>query len=100
MPDRSDSNENVDYNKQANNQSYSILTDPSADHHHQQIFWQRFDELEKESDDKLVDHQILKESLVSSGKFYVGDAHKRIESMIKSGRIIEISFHKYKKITN
>jgi hypothetical protein len=92
------SNENVDYNKQANNQSYSILTDPSADLHHQQIFWQRFDELEKESDNKLVDHQILKESLVSSGKFYVGDAHKRIESMIKSGRIIEISFHKYKKI--
>jgi DNA replicative helicase MCM subunit Mcm2 (Cdc46/Mcm family) len=96
-PDRSDSDENVDYNKQANNQLYSILTDPSADLHHQQIFWQRFDELEKESDNKLVDHQILKESLVSSGKFYVGDAHKCIESMVRLGRIIQVGFHKYKR---
>ena len=96
-PDMQDSDENVDYNKQANNQSYSILTDPSAENL-DAVFWQRFDELEKESDDKLVDHQDTKESLVSSGKFYVGDAHHRIEDKVKSGKIIEVGFHKYKKI--
>jgi hypothetical protein len=96
-PDRSDSDGHVDYNKQDNNQSYSILTDPSAESV-DDVFWQRFDVLEKESDNKLVDHQVLKESLVSSGKFYVGDAHYRIEDKVKSGKIIEVGFHKYKKI--
>jgi MCM AAA-lid domain len=95
--DRSDSDEHIDYSKQANNQSYSILTCPSAEKNVDDVFWQRFDELEKESDYKLVDHQILKENIVSSGKFYVGDAHHYIENMVKSGKIIEVGFDKYKK---
>jgi hypothetical protein len=99
MSYRSDSDEHTDYNKQSNNQLYSIITDPSAEKNVDDVFWQRFDELEKESDDKLVDHQVLKESLVSSGKFYVGDAHYCIENMVKSGKIIQVGFHKYKRNT-
>lgn len=49
-------------------------------------FWQRFDELTKEDtgdrDDEIVDHGKLKEPLVSSDKFYVGDAQYAIEQMV------------------
>ena len=47
------------------------------------IFWQRFDELVKKDNggrcDQIVDHGKLKERLVSSGKFYVGEAQYAIE---------------------
>jgi len=45
-------------------------------------------------------HQILKESLVSSGKFYVGDAHHRVEDKVKSGKMSQVDSYKYKRKTN
>jgi MoxR-like ATPase len=101
MSDRLDDNDD-DNNKNATTKQASFLHYIESEDwtKNVDVFWQRFDELEKESDDKLVDHQILKESLVSSGKFFVGNAQYAIEQSLKSGNIIEISFHKYKRITN
>jgi len=51
------------------------------------IFWQRFTELEKQSIDGLVQYQKLKDSLVSSTVFIVGDAVLMMQTMVVKGRL-------------
>jgi hypothetical protein len=36
-------------------------------------------------------------SLVSSGKLFAGDASYAIGQMVKSGQIVEVGFHRYKR---
>jgi hypothetical protein len=40
----------------------------------EKIFWQRFDEVEKQTVDGIVQSQKLKESLVASTVFFIGDS--------------------------
>jgi hypothetical protein len=47
--------------------------------------------------DETVEHIKIRETLVTSGKFHVGEAQYAIEQMVKSGEIFEVKFHKYKK---
>jgi hypothetical protein len=89
--DRSDSHHDDNNN---NKNSSSIFSLPKVK---EDIFWQRFEELAKENNGGSVDHAKLQSSLVSSNRFFVGDAQHAIEQMIKSGKIIEVGFHKYKK---
>src|SRR5947208_2565642 len=51
------------------------------------IFWQRFTELEKQSVDGVVQSKKLKDSLVASTVFFVGDALSMIETMAEKGRL-------------
>lgn len=53
------------------------------------IFWHRFKELEDSS--QTVKGVELKDSLVSSGKFYQSDAALFVEDMIKAGKIEMVS---------
>jgi hypothetical protein len=62
----------------------------------EQVFWQKFSELER-LDTGIVEHKQLQDSLVSTGKFYAGDAHYTIEKMLKSGQIVEVDFHRYRR---
>jgi hypothetical protein len=63
-----------------------------------EIFWQIFTDLEK-LDSGIVEHKQLQDMLISTGKFYAGDAHYTIGQMLKTGQIVEVEgeFHKYKK---
>jgi hypothetical protein len=45
----------------------------------------------------VINHNILHEALLASGKFYGGEATQIIEDMINTGRLEAISFHEYKK---
>lgn len=63
---------------------------------HVDIFWQTFDDLE-ELDSGIVEHKQLQDMLISTGKFFAGDAHYSIEQMVKSGQIVEVDFHRYKR---
>ena len=67
------------------------------------IFWERFTELEKQSIDGIVQYQKLKDSLVASNVFFVGDAAINEESMAEKG-ILEMVKHGYyrraKPLTN
>jgi hypothetical protein len=35
--------------------------------------------------------------LISTGKLYTGDAYYAIEQMLKTGQIVEVEFHRYKR---
>jgi SepF-like predicted cell division protein (DUF552 family) len=61
------------------------------------LFLERFEELARNNKEKIVNHKELKSALVSSGKFFVGEAQFAIEQMLKSGKIVEIGFQKYKR---
>ena len=63
----------------------------------QTLFLERFEELAGKNKEKIVNHKELKSMLVSSGKFFVGEAQFAIEQMLKSGEILEVSFHKYRR---
>jgi hypothetical protein len=41
---------------------------------------------------------MLHEALVSSGRFYVGDATQIIDDMVKAGSLEMVSFHSYRRI--
>jgi hypothetical protein len=45
----------------------------------------------------IVDHAKLQQALISNNRFFSGDALLMIESMLRTGKIIEVGFHKYKK---
>jgi hypothetical protein len=57
------------------------------------VFWQIFDELQNQSQDKkTVNGHKLKATLVSSNKFFVGDAVLIIERMERTARIKSVEF--------
>ena len=63
------------------------------------IFWSIFERLENgNGGTKIVNHKMLHEALVSSGRFYVGDATQIIDDMVKTGSLEMVSFHSYKRI--
>lgn len=51
------------------------------------IFWQRFTELEKQSVDGVIQSKELKDSLVASTVFFVGDALSMMQTMVEKGRL-------------
>jgi hypothetical protein len=51
------------------------------------IFWHAFKELSKNDNNGLVGYDKLQERLISTGKFYVGEAVLMIEQMEKIGKI-------------
>jgi len=62
-------------------------------------FWPVYDRLEKlDLDKNIVNHKKLHEALVSSGKFYAGDATQIISDMVKAGKLKMVSFHSYRKV--
>ena len=62
------------------------------------IFWQIFDELQSQSPDKkTVNGHKLKARLVSTNKFFVGDAVLVIERMERIGKIRSVGFDEYQK---
>ena len=62
------------------------------------IFWSVFERLENgNGGTKIVNHKMLHEALVSSGRFYVGDATQIIDDMVKAGSLEMVSFHSYKR---
>ena len=63
------------------------------------IFWSVFERLENgNGGTKIVNHKMLHEALVSSGRFYVGDATQIIDDMVRAGSLEMVSFHSYKRI--
>jgi hypothetical protein len=68
------------------------------DDSHDNIFWQIFDELQSQSPDKkTVNGHKLKATLVSTNKFFVGDAVLIIERMERTGKIRSIDFDECQK---
>jgi hypothetical protein len=51
------------------------------------IFWHAFKELSKDDNNGLVSYDKLQERLISTGKFYAGEAVLMIEHMEKIGII-------------
>lgn len=64
------------------------------------IFFKVFEELSKENDNGLVDYEKLRLRLISTGKFFAGDAVIIIEQMVRTGKIVETSFHLYRRMTS
>lgn len=63
------------------------------------IFWHVFEELSNQGNG-LVDHYKLQERLVSTGKFYAGEAVLMIEHLEKIGKIEQTGdYHVYKRRT-
>ena len=67
-------------------------------------FWQSFEELEYDdgagAGDGTVDHNRLQKALIKSNKKYFatsGDVLLMVEIMLRTGNIVETSFHKYRK---
>jgi hypothetical protein len=64
------------------------------------IFWDVFDELSKDDNNSncgLVDYENLRSRLISTGKFFAGDAVLMIEHMERTGQIEETGFHLYRR---
>jgi hypothetical protein len=62
-------------------------------------FWQKFEELAN-SDSGIVDHAKLEQALTTSNKKFfpsAGDVLLMIEIMLRTGKVIEVGFHKYIK---
>jgi hypothetical protein len=72
------------------------------------IFWQVYDQLEKQaqqnpanhmSNDKdTVSHYELHKALLASGQFYQGDATQVISDMVKDGRLKVVAYDTYRRI--
>jgi hypothetical protein len=62
----------------------------------QKVFWKVWNELAA-MDSGIVEHNDLQDRLISTRKFYAGDAHQVIADMLKLGEIVEVDFHKYSK---
>jgi hypothetical protein len=75
----------------------------------EETFWQIYKELEQQQQqcsspplimeiDKItVSGQELKNCLISSGKFFAGDAFQIIEDMLKKGKLEKVAFDTYKR---
>jgi hypothetical protein len=57
----------------------------------EQVFWQKFSELER-LDTGIVEHKQLQDSLVSTGKFYAGDAHYLSKRCSSQARLLKLIF--------
>jgi hypothetical protein len=65
----------------------------------EKYFWAIYGDLEaQDGNGKVIVHNDLHEALVSSGKFYGGDATQIIEDMVKAGRLQEVSFQNYRRV--
>jgi hypothetical protein len=64
------------------------------------LFWQIFDELKgmSPSGEETVKGQELKARLVSTNKFFVGDAVLIIQRMERTGQIEKVGFDTYRKL--
>jgi hypothetical protein len=62
------------------------------------IFWERFAELENQTIDGKVPHDMLKESLVASTAFFVDDAEAIIGSMLKNRKLEMVVYGQYRKV--
>jgi hypothetical protein len=63
------------------------------------VFWSIFVQLENGNGGTgTVKHKELHEALLSSGKFYQGDATQIIDDMVNAGRLEPVSFHLYRRI--
>jgi hypothetical protein len=60
------------------------------------IFWHVFEELSNQGNG-LVDHYKLQERLVSTGKFYAGEAVLMIEHLEKIGKTGDYHVYRLKK---
>ena len=60
---------------------------------------QRFEEIESQTVDGIVQNQKLKDMLVASNVFFVGDAVSMIETMVEGGKleVVEVGFYKRSK---
>ena len=64
------------------------------------VFWSIYEPLENGNGGTgTVKHGELHEALLSSGKFYQGDATQIIEDMVKDGMLEPVSFHLYRRIS-
>lgn len=85
----------------------------------EQIFWRIYDELEQQQphqqqaveqqlsncdlkteidgNNSTVNGQELKNRLISSNEFYVGEAFQMIEDMVKAGKLEKVAFDTYKR---
>jgi hypothetical protein len=62
------------------------------------IFWRFFEQLSKDNVEGLVHYDKLQDRLISTGKFYAGDAVLMIEYMEKNGEIEETEiYHVYRR---
>lgn len=68
------------------------------DGRHDGVFWRIYNELESKSENKTVSGQELKARLISSNKFYVGDAVLITERMVRTGQLCIIRFDTYQRI--
>jgi hypothetical protein len=64
------------------------------------VFWLIYDELESASDKRTVNGRELKARLVSSNKFFVGDAVLITERMVSTGQLCLIGYDTYQRKTN
>jgi hypothetical protein len=62
------------------------------------IFWHAFKELSKNDNNGLVSYDRLQERLISTGKFYAGEAVLMIEHMEKTGKIEKTEHYNIYKI--
>jgi hypothetical protein len=64
------------------------------------VFWSIYERLENGNGGTgTVKHKELHEALLSSGKFYQGDATQIIDDMVNAGRLEPVSFHLYRRIS-
>ena len=64
----------------------------------EKIFWQRFEEIEKQSFDGVVQSQKLKDSLVASNIFDIGEAVSMIETMVDRGGLEVVEHGYYRRV--
>jgi hypothetical protein len=70
------------------------------------LFWHTYDELQKEEaahnytdiDKSTVSGKKLEECLISTGKFYNGDAARMIKEMVRVGKLEEVMIDTYRRI--
>ena len=67
------------------------------DGRHDKVFWRVFDELAAATPTRTVNGKELKARLVSSNKFFVGDAILIIERMVHTGKLCNVAFDTYRR---
>jgi hypothetical protein len=61
----------------------------------EKVSFQRFKELEGKSSDRAVKGEDLKSGLISSNKFFVGDAVQIIEDLLRTGLRTKVDYDTY-----
>src|SRR5918912_3089094 len=76
--------ENIEYPLTLESKEIKFTPDYKAS---EPIFWYAFRDLSKNDNNGLVSYDRLQERLISTGKFYAGEAVLMIEHMEKTGKI-------------